>query len=102
MAGEWQTDQVLLTQRAQCAERSRSPRRWDEKALNSDRDSGRAAERREHAGRCALPALPGAHPGGWVFKRKFVVKNYDAPARSPTQRRKSRLHALSFPPLGTF
>lgn len=75
----------------------------DERALlNSDRESDRAAERRGAAQGCASQGLSGALLRGWVFKKKFVPKNYGALAFSPTQRRKSQLHALSFPPLGTF
>lgn len=54
------------------------------------------------AQRCASRLLPGAFLQGWMFKKKFVLKNYDASAFSPAQRRKSQLYALSFPPLGTF
>lgn len=74
----------------------------DERALDSARDAGEAAGRRGDAKRCAFPRLPGAHLRGWLLQKKPVLKNYDTPARSPTQRRKSQLHALSFPPLGTF
>lgn len=77
------------------------PESWDERALDSDRDSGEAAERRGDAKRCASLPLPGAHLCSWVFKKKFVLKNYETTAFSPTQRRKSRPYALSFPPLGT-
>ena len=94
--------QLLPIQQAPYTDRGKAPRKRDERALDSDRDSGKAARRRGDAKRCAFLRLPGAHLRGWLFKKKSVLKNYDAPACSPTQRRKSRLYALSFPPLGTF
>lgn len=90
----------LLFQQARCPKEAR-PREVGMKELLILTRIGQAAG----GGRCqkvCLPPPPRSLLQGWVFRKKFVLKNYEAPAFSRPQRRKAQLCALSFPPLGTF
>lgn len=68
---------------------------WCGGALSSE-SAAEAAERG-----CSQGVLSASPALCLVLQKKLVLKNYDAPTLSPTQRRRSWLLALSFPCLGT-